>query len=51
MILLMTEPELGEKTLQLFETVEASATTAAILFPKFPSTGIIRRTIAGGRLF
>jgi hypothetical protein len=44
-------PELLEKTLQLFETVEASATATTILFPKFPSIGIIQRTIAGGRLY
>jgi hypothetical protein len=45
------DANLREKTLQLFETVEASATTVAILFPKFPSTGLIKRTIAGGRLY
>ena len=39
------------KTLGLYETVENSATPFAIMFPRFPSLAIIKRTIAGGRLY
>ena len=46
-----SDPELLEKTLQLYETIEASSTPIAVIFPKFPSLGIIKRTIAGGRLY
>jgi hypothetical protein len=45
------DPELLEKTLQLYETVEASATAATMLFPWFPSPSVIKRTVAGGRLY
>jgi len=45
------DPELLEKTLRLYETVEASATAATMLFPRFPSPSVIKRTIAGGRLY
>ncbi|KAF4635641.1 hypothetical protein G7Y89_g2441 [Cudoniella acicularis] len=45
------DPKLLDKTLNLYETIEASSTTAAVLFPKFPSMGIIKRTVAGGRLY
>lgn len=44
-------PELLEKTLQLYETIESSSTATAIMFPWFPSLAIIKRTIAGGRLY
>ncbi|TVY15052.1 Sterol 14-demethylase [Lachnellula arida] len=45
------DPALLEKTLQLYETVEASATAATMLFPWFPSPSVVKRTIAGGRLY
>lgn len=45
------DPELLEKTLRLYETIEESATATAIIFPWFPSPAIIKRTIAGGRLY
>ncbi len=45
------DPELLEKTLRLYETIEESATPTAILFPRFPSLPIIKRTIAGARLY
>jgi hypothetical protein len=45
------DPALLEKTLGLYETVEKSTTPLAIIFPWFPSFAIIRRTIAGGRLY
>ena len=45
------DPALLEKTLVLYQTVEKSATATAIMFPRFPSLAVIRRTIAGGRLY
>lgn len=45
------DPELLEKTLGLYETIEKSATPMAIIFPWFPSPAIVKRTMAGGRLY
>lgn len=45
------DPALLATTLSLFETVEASATATAVLFPWFPSPAIIKRTVAGTRLY
>lgn len=45
------DPSLLKTTLSLFETVESSATATAVLFPWFPSPAIIKRTIAGTRLY
>ena len=45
------DPVLLEKTLRLYQTVEQSATATAIMFPRFPSLAVIKRTIAGGRLY
>ena len=45
------DPVLLERTLQLYETIEASATAATMLFPWFPSPSVIKRTIAGGKLY
>jgi hypothetical protein len=45
------DPELLEKTLHLYVTIEKSATPTTIMFPWFPSPAIIKRTIAGGRLY
>jgi hypothetical protein len=45
------DPELLEKTLGLYETIEKSATPTAIIFPWFPSPAIVKRTVAGGRLY
>lgn len=45
------DPVLLATTLSLFETVESSATATAVLFPWFPSPAIIKRTIAGTRLY
>lgn len=39
------------KTLRLFETIEQSATPTSIIFPWMPTIALIRRTIAGGRLY
>jgi sterol 14-demethylase len=45
------DPALLATTLSLFEAVESSATATAVLFPWFPSPAIIKRTIAGTRLY
>lgn len=45
------DPVLLEKTLGLYEAVEQSATATAIMFPRLPSLAVIKRTIAGGRLY
>jgi hypothetical protein len=44
-------PELLARTLQLYTTIDGSATPTAIMFPWFPSPAVIKRTIAGGRLY
>lgn len=48
---IVQDPALLKKTLHLFETVEKSSNAATIIFPWFPSLGVIRRTVAGGRLY
>ncbi|CAG8976008.1 hypothetical protein HYALB_00007535 [Hymenoscyphus albidus] len=45
------DPELCEKTLQLYHTIENSSTAIAIMYPWFPSPAKIKRTIAAGRLY
>lgn len=45
------DPKLLHKTLGLFETIEQSSTPAAIILPRFPTLALIKRTIAGGRLY
>lgn len=45
------DPILLEKTLSLFEQVEASSTPTTILFPWLPTPAMVKRTIAGGRLY
>lgn len=42
---------LCQKTCHLYEDVEKSATPAAILFPWFPSLGVIKRTVSSIRLY
>jgi sterol 14-demethylase len=42
---------LREKTLNLFETIESSATATTIMFPHVPTLGLLKRTYAGGRLY
>lgn len=44
-------PELLEKALRYNETIERSGTIAAILFPWLPSPALIRRTIAGAKMY
>ncbi|KAG9236781.1 cytochrome P450 [Amylocarpus encephaloides] len=45
------DPELLEKSLHLYQFIESSSTPAVVLYPWFPSSGIISRTIAGGKLY
>ncbi|KAJ9635517.1 hypothetical protein H2199_008520 [Coniosporium tulheliwenetii] len=44
-------PELLHKTLSLFETIAKTSTAGTIIFPWFPSPAIIKRYIAGGKLY
>lgn len=39
------------RTLDLFETIEKSATPETVVFPWLPTPALVRRTIAGGRLY
>jgi sterol 14-demethylase len=45
------DPELLKKTLHHFETIESSATATTIIFPWLPSPALIKRTIAGAKLY
>ncbi|KAL9112667.1 MAG: hypothetical protein Q9187_007731 [Circinaria calcarea] len=45
------DPALQKKILHLFETIQQSSTATTIIFPWFPSPALIKRTIAGGRLY
>ena len=45
------DPEVLEETLKLFEMIDNSATATAVMFPKFPSPAVLKRTYAGGRLY
>jgi sterol 14-demethylase len=45
------DPVMLESCLKYFEMIDQSATAAAVMFPKFPSPSIIKRTYAGARLF
>jgi hypothetical protein len=46
-----SDPVWREKTLGLFKQVEESATPTSIMLPRLLSPAIIKRTIAGGRLY
>ena len=45
------DPSMLKRTLDLWETIEHSSTTTAILFPWFPSLALIKRTIAGCQFY
>jgi cytochrome P450 len=45
------DPVLLERTLKYFEMIDASATATSIMFPKFPSPAVLKRTYAGARLY
>lgn len=44
------DPDLLRKTLGIYESIEGSATMAAIIFPWLPTPARLKRTIAGIRL-
>ena len=45
------DPVLCEHVMKLFEMIDSSATATAVMFPKFPSPALIKRTYAGARLY
>jgi cytochrome P450 len=45
------DPGLLEETLKLFEMIDGSATATSVMFPKFPSPAVLKRTYAGARLY
>ncbi|KAF7942921.1 uncharacterized protein EAE97_006375 [Botrytis byssoidea] len=48
---IVNDTEKLRKTLKLFETIEQSTTPMSIVFPWMPTFALIKRTIAGGRLY
>jgi cytochrome P450 len=44
-------PEYLEKTLRWNQTIEQSSTMTAIIFPWFPSPALLRRTLAGVKMY
>ncbi|KAI4945100.1 hypothetical protein J4E91_008077 [Alternaria rosae] len=40
-----------EEVLKMFEMIESSATATSVLFPKFPSPALLKRTYAGAQLY
>ena len=45
------DPKMLEETLRYFEMIDSSATAASVMFPKFPSPAVLKRTYAGARLY
>lgn len=45
------DPVLLEQTLKHFEMIDQSATATSVMFPKFPSPAVLKRTYAGARLY
>jgi cytochrome P450 len=45
------DPKALEETLSLFELIDNSATATSVMFPKFPSVAVLKRTYAGTRLY
>jgi cytochrome P450 len=48
---LAEDPVALETFLKYFEMIDQSATAVAVMFPKFPSPAVIKRTYAGARLY
>jgi cytochrome P450 len=44
-------PEYLQKALNWNQTIEQSSTMTAIIFPWFPSPALLRRTIAGAKMY
>jgi cytochrome P450 len=45
------DPKALAETLRLFELIDSSATMTSIMFPKFPSPAVLKRSYAGARLY
>jgi cytochrome P450 len=45
------DPQVLEETLKLFELIDNSATATSVMFPKFPSPAVLKRTYADTRLY
>ncbi|KAF2019854.1 cytochrome P450 6A1 [Aaosphaeria arxii CBS 175.79] len=45
------DPQLLESCLKYFEMIDQSATAASVMFPKFPSPALLKRTYAGAQLY
>jgi cytochrome P450 len=45
------DPVLLEQTLKYFEMIDASATATSVMFPRFPTPAVLKRTYAGARLY
>lgn len=45
------DPQVLEETLKLFEFIDNSATATSVMFPKFPSPAVLKRSYAGTRLY
>lgn len=45
------DPKALAETLRLFEMIDNSATMISVMFPKFPSPAVLKRSYAGARLY
>lgn len=45
------DPKALAETLRLFELIDNSATATSVMFPKFPSPAVLKRSYAGTRLY
>ncbi|KAH7409853.1 cytochrome P450 6A1 [Phaeosphaeria sp. MPI-PUGE-AT-0046c] len=45
------DPKALAETLRLFELIDSSATATSVMFPKFPSPAVLKRSYAGTRLY
>lgn len=45
------DAKLLEETLKHFESIDSSATATSIMFPKMPSPAVLKRTLAGARIY
>jgi cytochrome P450 len=45
------DPQVLEETLKLFELIDNSTTAASVMFPKFPSPAVLKRTYGGAKLY
>jgi cytochrome P450 len=45
------DPQKLEEALKMFEMIDSSATATSVMFPKFPSPALLKRSYAGARLY